>query len=163
MPPTRKTHQNAISGITKDRVNKPYEWNGAIRDHAKNKLASRGLEISDKNMNAIAAALQAKDNYVPEVEMVDAEVEKLKTLSDSIWASSSPKDAELSPNPADTYNKTVAAPEKRATVPALPRKVEVSVMKLGYEWIEIYLYCKMIKLVCKLVSCWGLSVGELGL
>lgn len=125
MPLTCKTHQNAISGITKDCVNKPYEWNGAIRDHAKNKLTSRGLEISDKNMNAIAAALQAKDNYVPKVETVDAEVEKLKTLSDSIWASSSQKDAELSPNPADTYNKTVAAPEKRATVPALPRLEEV--------------------------------------
>ncbi|CCU79600.1 EKA-like protein [Blumeria hordei DH14] len=57
-------------------------------------------------MNAIAAALQAKENDVPEVEMVDAEVDRLKTLADSIWASSSPEDAEQ-------------------VFPALPRLVEV--------------------------------------
>ncbi|CCU78898.1 EKA-like protein [Blumeria hordei DH14] len=84
-------------------------------------------------MNAIVAALQAKDNFFPEVEMVDAEVEKLKALSDSKWASSSPKDAELSPKPADTYSKTVTAPEKHATAPALPRPIEARPSR----WAEI--------------------------
>ena len=125
MPPTRKTHQNTISGITKDLVNKLYEWNGAIRDHVKTNPRSSGIELSDKNMNAIAAALQAKDNYVPEIEMVDAEVEKLKTPTDSKWAFSNQKDAELTLNPAVTYCNTVAAPEMRAAVLTLPRPFEV--------------------------------------
>ncbi|CCU76392.1 EKA-like protein [Blumeria hordei DH14] len=111
MPPTRKTHQNAISGITKDRVNKPYQWNSAIQNHARNMLIRRGLESNLQNMNAIAAALLAKENDVPEVEMVDAEVEKLKTLADSVWASSSPEDAEQVLDPTGSPRKTVVAPD----------------------------------------------------
>ncbi|CCU77489.1 EKA-like protein [Blumeria hordei DH14] len=76
-------------------------------------------------MNAVAAALLAKENDVPEVDMVDAEVEKLKTLEDSRWASSSQVDAGIVFKPAGSNIKTVVAPEKRATVPALPRPVEV--------------------------------------
>ncbi|CCU82365.1 EKA-like protein [Blumeria hordei DH14] len=121
MPPTRKTHQNTISGITKDRINKPSQWHTAIQNHAKNMLTRRGLESNLQNMNTIAAALQAKENDVPEVDMVDAEVEKLKTL----WASSNQVDAGIVLKPAESNIKTVVAPEKRATVPALPRPVEV--------------------------------------
>ncbi|CCU83181.1 EKA-like protein, partial [Blumeria hordei DH14] len=125
MPPTRKTQKNAISGITKDRVIKPYQWTPAIQNHARNMLTRKGLESNLQNMNTIAAALQAKENDVPEVDMVDAEVEKLKTLADSILASSSPEDAEQVLDPTGSPRKTVVAPEKRATVPALPRPVEV--------------------------------------
>ena len=88
-------------------------------------LTRRGLESNLQNMNAIAAALQAKENDVPEVDMVDAEVEKLKTLADSVWASSSPEDAEQVLDPTGSPRKTVVAPEKRITVPALPRPAEV--------------------------------------
>ncbi|CCU79164.1 Avra10 like protein [Blumeria hordei DH14] len=88
-------------------------------------LTRRGLESNLQNMNAIAAALLAKENDVPEVEMVDAEVDRLKTLADSRWASSSQVDAGIVLKPAGSNIKTVVAPEKRATVPALPRPVEV--------------------------------------
>ncbi|CCU82309.1 EKA-like protein [Blumeria hordei DH14] len=126
MPPTHKTHKNAISGITKDLVIKPYQWTPAIQNHARNMLTIKGLESNPQNMNAIAAALLAKENDVPEVEVLDAEVQKLKSLSDSRWAFSIPDDAEKTPGPAETSRETVVAPEKRATVPALPRLVEVS-------------------------------------
>ncbi|CCU74225.1 EKA-like protein [Blumeria hordei DH14] len=94
MPPTCKPHKNAVSGTAKDRVNKTYQWNTAIQNHARNMLTRRGLESNLQNMNTIAAALLAKEYNVPEVEMVDAEVDRLKTLANSIWASSSPENAE---------------------------------------------------------------------
>ncbi|CCU76095.1 EKA-like protein [Blumeria hordei DH14] len=61
--------------------------------------------------------------------MLDVEVQKLKSISDSRWASSSPEDAEKAPGPAETPRETVAAPEKRATAPALPRLKEVRLAK----------------------------------
>ena len=125
MPPTRKPHKNAVSGTAKDRVNKTYQWNTAIQNHARNMLTRRGLESNLQNMNAIAAALQAKENDVPEVDMVDAEVDRLKTLADSVWASSSPENAEQVLDPTGSPRKTVVAPEKRTIVPALPRPAEV--------------------------------------
>ncbi|CCU82510.1 EKA-like protein [Blumeria hordei DH14] len=85
-------------------------------------------------MNAIAAALIAKENDVPEVDMVDAEVEKLKALADPKWASSSPEDAEQVLDLTESPRITVIAPEKRAKVPALPRPVEVRPSK-GAEMI----------------------------
>ncbi|CCU74637.1 EKA-like protein [Blumeria hordei DH14] len=57
--------------------------------------------------------------------MVDAEVEKLKTLANSVWASSSPEDADTVLEPTEPNTKIVIAPEKRGTVPALLRPVEV--------------------------------------
>ena len=63
-------------------------------------LARRGIESIVQSMNAIAAALEAKESDVPEVDMVDAEVEKLKTLANSTWASSSLEDAEKAQRPA---------------------------------------------------------------
>ncbi|CCU76400.1 EKA-like protein [Blumeria hordei DH14] len=57
--------------------------------------------------------------------MVDVEVEKLKTLANSVWASSSPEDAEKVLDPTGSPRKTIVAPEKRITVPAIPRPAEV--------------------------------------
>ncbi|CCU82985.1 EKA-like protein [Blumeria hordei DH14] len=129
MPPTRKTHKNAISGTAKDRVNKPYKLHESIRIIARQKLTEKGVEVSDQNLDTIEAALEAKGGDIPEVEMLDAEVLKLKSLSESRWASSSPDDAEKASGPAETSRETVIAPEKRATVPAVPRLVEVSSSK----------------------------------
>ena len=92
----RKSHKNAISGITNDRVNKP----------------EKGVEASDKNLDTIEAALEANSCNIPESEMLDAEVQKLKSPSDSRWASSSTEDAVKAPGLAETYKETVAAPEK---------------------------------------------------
>ncbi|CCU76406.1 EKA-like protein [Blumeria hordei DH14] len=125
MPPTRKTHKNAISGTAKDRINKPYKLHESIQIIARKKLTEKGIEVSDQNLDTIEAALEAKGGNIPEVEMLDAEVLKLKSLSDSRWDSSSPDDAEKASGPAETSRETIIAPEKRATVPTLPRLVEV--------------------------------------
>ncbi|CCU82565.1 EKA-like protein [Blumeria hordei DH14] len=61
--------------------------------------------------------------------MLDAEVEKLKTLAESVWASSSPEVAEQVLDPTGSPRKTVVAPEKRTIIPALPRPAEVSPAK----------------------------------
>ena len=59
--------------------NKPYEMHESIRNIARQKLSEKGVEASDQNLDTIEAALIAKGGNVPEVEMLDAEVQESKS------------------------------------------------------------------------------------